>query len=401
MTRDLLEGRTPNLNEELLNRVLNPIETARGLPNACYTDETVLELERQRVFAGGWSCVGFAKDVPETGDLYPFEFAGMPLLMVRGRDGAVGVFHNVCRHRGRTLVETAGNVRTTIVCPYHSWSYALDGALVGTPHAGGPGKHSCPGLDKQSIALRDVRSAEWFGLVFVDLSGAAEDFSDYIRPIAERWAPFDGVPLVHAGADCTIEFSLDCNWKLAVENYCEAYHLPWVHPGLNEYSPLDQHYSIFEKTYAGQGTEFYAPTFPQGATPFPNAPDLTAFWQSGAEYIALYPNALLGIHRDHFYAVLITPDGTSRTRERFEIFYYDDQVRGSAFDAARAKNHELWQSIFAEDQDAVESMQRGRASPAFDGGRFSPVMDVATHDFHCWIAAALLEGRHPHRVAAE
>ena len=139
----------------------------------------------------------------------------------------------------------------------------------------------------------------------------------------------------------------------------------------------------------------------RGTPAFPNAPGLPDFWQAGAEYIALYPNLLLGLHRDHFYAVLIQPDGASRTRERFEIFYYDERVRAPAFDAARAANRELWQTIFAEDRDAVESMQRGRRSPGFDGGVFSPVMDRPTQVFHVWIARALLEGRRPKQAAGE
>ena len=378
-----------------LRRVLEPIETARGLPNPCYVDADAYDDEARRVFAGGWACAGFAMDAAEAGDLYPFAFAGMPLVMVRGRDGELRVFHNICRHRGRILVTEPGHVEKAMVCPYHSWTYDLAGGLVGAPHVGGLGRHACAGFEKGAIGLVPVRSAVWFGLVFVDLSGRAGPFDDYIRPVAERWSDFAGVPLVHAGADCTITFDLACNWKLAVENYCEAYHLPWVHPGLNKYSPLDRHTTIAEGAYAGQATECYDPAFPDGSPAFPNAPDLGPFWRQGAEYIALFPNLLLGIHRDHFYAVLIQPTGPARTRERFEIFYYDPAVRGADFETARAANRELWRTIFAEDRDAVESMQRGRASPAYDGGIFSPVMDTATHDFHRWIARALLQGRRP------
>ena len=401
MNADSLFDDKLELNEEALRRVLSPIETAHGLPNACYANPTVFEIERRRVFAEGWACVGFVKDVPAAGGLYPFKFAGMPLLMVRRIDGAVGVFHNVCRHRGRKLVEASINVKKAIVCPYHGWTYDLDGALIGTPHIGGLGQHSCPGFDQGSIGLCHVRSAEWFGLIFIDLSGKAEDFADYIRPVAERWRDFENIQLHHVGADCTIEFELECNWKLAVENYCEAYHLPWVHPGLNKYSPLNRHYSIVEETYSGQGSDCYAPRFPTETRAFPNAPDLPAFWQTGAEYIALYPNVLLGIHRDHFYAVLIQPYETSRTRERFEIFYYDEAVGDPSFDTARAYNRDLWRSIFVEDRAAVEGMQHGRASPEFDGGVFSPAMDVATLNFHSWIARAILYGRSPKVVVAQ
>ena len=384
-----------------LKRVLDPIETARGLPNVCYTDARVIELERQKVFFEGWACAGFAMDAPDIGDLYPFQYAGLPLLMVRGEDNLVRIFHNVCQHRGSKLVDAPRTTKKAVVCPYHSWTYNLLGHLISAPHVGGFGKQICPGFDQDNISLREVRSAEWFGLIFVDLSDQAVEFDDYIEPVSNRWKDFVGVPLVHTGEDSTIKFELDCNWKLVVENYCEAYHLPWVHPELNAYSPLDRHYSIIEESYSGQGSESYAPRFPDDLPAFPNAPDLSEFWGTGSEYISLYPNVLLGIHRDHFYAVLVQSDGAGRTKERFEIFYYDEIVRQEKFDSAREANKKLWQTIFAEDRDAVESMQLGRSSPGFDGGIFSPEMDLPTHIFHKWIARALMDGRRATRITAE
>jgi choline monooxygenase len=386
------------IKRNALKTVIAAIEDARGLPNKFYVDQGTFMVERNHVFTQGWACAGFSKDAPEPGSLYPFEFAGMPLLMVRGDEGKLRIFHNVCPHRGRILMNAPSRVKKAIACPYHRWTYSLEGNLTGTPHIGGPGAHSCPGFDKENVTLREVRSAEWFGLVFIDLSGAAEDFDAYILPIAIRWCAFDGVPLVHTGADCTIEFVLDCNWKLAVENYCEAYHLPWVHPGLNSYSPLDQHRNIVSETYSGQQSTCYTPDISEA---FPDAPDLPPFWDTGAEYISLFPNVLLGLHRDHYYAALIQPDGPGRTVERFEIFYFDETVRDERFATARAANHELWQSVFAEDQDAVEGMQRGRHSPGFDGGVFSPAMDPPTHAFHIWIARAMLNGRKEILAAAE
>jgi len=385
----------PKTTRTALSRVLQPIETARGLPNDCYTDPAVYALESARIFAGGWACAGFAHDVAAPGDLHPFEIAGMPLLMLRDGDGAIRVFHNVCRHRGRILVPAPGHTRKAIAYPYHSWTYGLDGRLIGTPHIGGPGVHACAGFDGENISLAAVRSAEWFGLVFVDLSGEAEDFAAYIGPVADRWRAFDGVALSPGGDAARITFDLACNWKLAVENYCEAYHLPWVHPALNKYSPLDRHYAIIAGGHAGQGTEIYAPKLPKGCPPFPDAPGLTAPWHTGSEYIALFPNVLLGMHRDHFYAGLVLPDGPGRTRERFDYFYFAAAGRDATFAPSRAANRDLWRAVFAEDQDAVESMQSGRASPGFDGGIFSPAMDPATHAFHAWVARALLDGRGP------
>jgi choline monooxygenase len=398
MTHTALTFEGPGPVAKALSDVLKPIEAANGLPNACYVDPAIIDIERQQVFAGGWACAGFAHDTPATGDLFPFEFAGLPLLQVRGKDDEVRIFHNVCRHRGHILVTEPTRSKRAVVCPYHGWSYDLNGQLKGTPHIGGMGQHTCAGFDADNITLKPVRSAQWFGLIFVDLSGGTsdgtEEFTDYIRPAQDRWQEFANVDLIHTGDDCSIRFDLACNWKLAVENYCEAYHLPWVHPGLNAYSPLDAHEAIVEQTCSGQRSNCYTPGFPTGQPAFPDAPGLPPFWRTGAEYLSLFPNVLLGIHRDHFYAGIIQPQGGARIIERFEIFYFDEAVRSPEFDKSRASNRSLWETIFAEDRNVVENMQKGRASPGFDGGLFSPAMDAPTHAFHKWIAAAILHGRH-------
>ncbi len=398
-TKRLIDQNEFNLKD--LATVLCPIENARGLPNACYIDSKAHAYEQKQVFTQGWVCVGFAIDAPNKGDVFPFECASMPLLMVRNAAHGLQIFHNVCRHRGHVLVDAPVNVKKAIACPYHRWTYGLDGALTATPHIGGAGKHACLGFDKEDVRLREVRSAEWFGLVFVDLSDAAENFGTFISPLAERWSAFTNLSLTHTGDDCSVEFVLDCNWKLAVENYCESYHLPWVHPGLNSYSPLQQHHNIVAATYSGQRSDKYTPSGANGNAEFPGAPSLPDFWNTGAEYLSLFPNVLLGIHRDHFFAVLIQPESPGRTKERMEIFYFDEVVKNEMFAAARKTNRELWQSVFAEDQPVVEGMHRGRSSPGFDGGIFSPAMDRPTHAFHIWIAKAMLDGRFSTRRPVE
>jgi len=367
--------------------VLRPTAEAKGLPNEMYLSQELAATEVDRVFGKSWSCIGFGKDLPNPGDVHPIDLLGLPLLALRDRSGAVKVFHNVCRHRGLKLVEQPGRVDNVLRCPYHSWAYDLDGNLRATPHIGGPGKHSCEGFDKENYGLRPVRTAVWCDLIFVDLSGTAPDFETHIAPLEERWKDLDLSLLKHGGPDSTVRFELDCNWKLAVENYCESYHLPWVHPNLNRYSRLEDHYHILGgDRFAGQGTRVYAPTLSDDGSRFPDFPDLPEAWQTAAEYIALFPNVLLALHRDHFYAVLIEPNGPARCRETMEIYYVGNVAEDETLTALREMNRKTWRQVFAEDVGVVEGMQRGRVSPAFDGGVFSPVMDTPTHLFHCWIA---------------
>jgi phenylpropionate dioxygenase-like ring-hydroxylating dioxygenase large terminal subunit len=254
-----------------------------------------------------------------------------------------------------------------------------------------------------------VRSAIWFDMIFVDLSGIAPEFATFIRPLAERWRAFDQNELCHGGPDGSFRLDIGCNWKLAVENYCESYHLPWVHPGLNSYSRLEDHDNIVEPgLFSGQGTRVYNPRLSEDGRRFPDfrslrhAPGTVAdVWQTRAEYVALYPNVLLGIHRDHFFAIRLEPHGPDHTIEHVEIYFTGEAALGDDFADLRERLKNMWHEVFLEDVFVVEGMQRGRASSAFDGGVFSPVMDEATHAFHRWAAGCLLSGDDERRAAED
>ena len=383
------------------------IGEARGLPNACYTDPAHFASEKRCLFDRTWVCIGFGKDIPEPGDALPVDHLGTPLLTLRGKDGGISVFHNICSHRGMVLVEEPTRIRSVIRCPYHSWCYGLDGKLKATPHVGGPGHNAHSAIDRNELGLRPVRSAVWFDLIFIDLSGEAADFETFIRPLAERWELFAGNTLYHGGDEGSFDLTVRCNWKLAVENYCESYHLPWVHPGLNSYSKLEDHDNIVDAgLFSGQGTRVYDPRLTKDGRRFPDFPSLADapppaadIWRTRAEYVALYPNLLLGIHRDHFFAIRLEPIDHENTIEHVEIYFADESALGEDMADLRRTLKSMWHEVFVEDIVVVEGMQRGRASPAFQGGVFSPVMDEATHAFHRW-AAEKLTGRQPQHGGA-
>ena len=256
-----------------LTEVLSETATAKALPNPCYTDPDFLAFERVRLFEAGWACIGFGKDVANPGDVVPRNLMGLPLILVRDTKNEIRVFHNVCSHRGAELVTEPCHVGAVLRCPYHSRAYDLEGKLKATPFIGGPNINRCDGFDKSAHGLRPVRTAVWFDMVFVNVSGQAPEFSTYIAPLAERWSMFDQSLIRHSGADSSSTFDVNCNWKLAVENYCEAYHLPWVHPALNTYSKLEDHYNINEwDSFAGQGSRVYRPTLTETGEELPNFP---------------------------------------------------------------------------------------------------------------------------------
>lgn len=361
---------------------------SNGVANKWYTHEDLHRKQLSALFHDTWCSVGFEHDVPHVGDISPSTSSGVPLLLARGKHG-LKVFHNVCSHRGVQLVKKPQSGMPVIRCPYHSWAYnASDGSLLATPHAGGMNNHKCHLMDKTKLGLKEVRSATWMGIVFVNISGQAEAFSDYIMPLARRWSPFMDRQL-YSSLDDRMSLDLKTNWKLAVENYCESYHLPWIHPDLNKYSKLSDHYDIIEPgRFTGQGTTTYN-TEAVGVQPFPSLHGLPSPWERQAEYVALFPNTLLGVHKDHFFGIILTPAAASRTVEDMALFYFDQNVLRDDYKGARKMNLEMWSRVFEEDIESVESMQLGRSSPAFDGGFFTEAMCSANRSFHDWVNSQL------------
>ena len=375
---------------ELSAAVERPIGEATGLANRAYTSPEFFRLERERVFAPSWACLGHAADVPRAGDLCPVRLLGVPLLMARAAGGAVRVFHNVCSHRGNELVWEPGRVKGAIRCPYHAWTYDLEGRLTGTPNIGGFGVHEAEGFDLGAHGLRTVRSAVWLDLVFVNLTGDAEPFEAWIRPLAQRFERLGGAGyerrLHPATTHGELRFDVRANWKLAVENNLDAAHLPWIHPSLNRQSPLEDHYCFLDHPrFAGQGSSAYD-TVPHESPPLPRIEGWPA--RTG-EYPSLYPNVFVSGHADHFWTMVLEPAAPDRTIERWRCYFVDEGAQAVDFESARSAIRERWASILAEDVTVVEGMQRGRSSPAFDGGVFGPVLDPPVHHFHRWVARRL------------
>jgi phenylpropionate dioxygenase-like ring-hydroxylating dioxygenase large terminal subunit len=250
---------------------------------------------------------------------------------------------------------------------------------------GGPGRNAHENVRRDELGLIEVRSHVYMGVVFVNMSGDAPSFEDAHAEMIDRWRDFDR-PLFHGGEDSRMTLVCQTNWKLAVENYCESYHLPWVHPGLNSYSRLEDHYNIVEPgAYSGQGSVVYNPQL-DATRKFANFDGLSDKWNTGAEYVALYPNVLLGVHRDHTFAIMLNPMAHDHTIERVEIFYTSEAMCGPDMADLREKNAKMWKDVFVEDIFVVEGMQKGRSASLYDGGKFSPVMDPPTHCFHDWVA---------------
>lgn len=381
---------TNSISFDNLAAVEQPIAKASGLPNAAYTDPQFHQFERDYVFGKTWAALAFCADYAAKGTVAPLDFMGLPLLIVCDQNGTLGVFHNVCSHRGMRLVNETKKTNGLLVCPYHAWSYDLHGNLKSTPHIDGVGRNQAAGFCREQHRLRAVRSHCWMGILFINLSGDAPEFVEHAKPLIDRYAKYignTGAPeLVQSKSDAGLSFTAQCNWKLAVENYCEAYHLPWIHPSLNSYSPLEQHYCmLISDDFAGQGTNTFNPTLDQSID-LPVFPEWPADQYKIAEYPTFYPNLLLGFQVNHFYGVIIYPLANNRIHEEARFFYVGDGANSEQHLANRQSNLKAWQKVFAEDIGAIEGMQQGRQSSGFQGGVFSSAMDAPTHHFHQWVA---------------
>ena len=392
-----------NLNKKLsdildpnkIEVVKNPIEKAHGLPNECYLNNDYLEFEKEKIFKNNWTMIGVASSVPNPGDAKPFNLLGIPILIVRNKENEVKVFHNVCSHRGFKLVDQECKLKNVIRCPYHSWSYDFNGKLTVTPHIGGLGKHEVEGFDKNKSNLKEIKSNIWMDLIFININSNAKTFEDFIKPLEDRWSKFiskkDQKLIRHSTDNGYFNMTVNSNWKFAIENYCESYHLPWIHPELNKVSNISDHYHIEDENlnFSGQGSNKYSQQF-DGNIKFKCFPNWPTELSEKSEYVSLYPNVMLGIHIDHFYAFWLEPISNNQTKEHFELYYVGDESASSdEFKDIREKNFAFWQEVMNEDVTAIEGMQNGRNSPAYNGGNFSPVMDTPTLMFHKWVATNL------------
>lgn len=379
------------LNSQELALATAPIESARGLPNHCYTSEEAFKADRDKVFATTWAGLCFKTDLPKDQFAMPIDFMGLPLLVVKNSTGGIEVFHNVCRHRGMTLMDEPGEVKKHIRCPYHGWSYSLSGELEITPNIGGTGVHTHPCFANENANLSKVRAYVWQDIVFINLDGQAESFEDYIAPLENRWREYlggEGVNAYVLAENGKNQLNVNSNWKLAVENYLESYHLPTVHPELNRTSPLKQHYIIEPVDHMhGQGSLCYKQKSKSASLP------TNQNWPEDkfhiAEYPVLYPNVLLGVHADHFFVMLIRPLSYDRSEENVRIYTLPEGANDDTYQGRRKEIADGWANVFLEDVFAVERMQVGRSSPGFDGGIMSPAMDTTTHHFHGWVAKKL------------
>ena len=361
---------TPSLQSivgpENLTGFETPGPVIRGLPAAAYTSEAFFALENERIFAKSWVFAGFAHELARAGDVTPVTVAGQPVLLVRDGEQKVRAFHNVCRHRCLKLVGEPRNVGRAIRCPYHSWTYGLDGALHIAPFFGGRDPRAAPpGFDRREHGLVPVRSATWHDWIFVDLGGAAPPLDDFTAPLRDRLDGFDLDRMQHL---VTIDFGeVAANWKLLVENFIEPYHVQFVHSTTTE-QPLADHYTVNEPGCLGCAVDVSGRATRDDTL------------SADSRFLTLFPNFVLGLYLpDEIGVHLDVPLAPGRTLQRRAIYSLEPELApaGRAEHLAR-----LWRDVHLEDHAICERLQQGRASGvAAGGGLLSPVWEDSVRSF--------------------
>ena len=384
------------LDIKKISNVDKPIEVANGLPNECYTNQDYLAHEKEKIFYNKWTAIGVGSSIPKIGDAKPYNLLGIPLILIRDKNLDVRVFHNVCSHRGFKLLDKACTLKNVIRCPYHSWAYDFNGQLVATPHIGGLNNHQSTNFNKKKSNLKEVKTKLWMDIVFVNINSNELDFDQYIKPLEKRWSKFinkeDQKLIVKSDDYGYFSLEVKANWKFAIENYCESYHLPTIHPELNKISNINDHYHIqgLPNRFAGQGSKKYDQIV-KGNKIFDTFPNWEKSMLKNSEYIALFPNVMIGLHVDHFYIFWLEPLAMNKTKEHMQMYYVgEESANGEQLKEMRKQNLKFWKDVMFEDINAVEGMQEGRNSPVYNGGNFSPIMDQPTHQFHKWVAQNLI-----------
>ncbi|SHL23850.1 MAG: aromatic ring-hydroxylating dioxygenase subunit alpha [Paraburkholderia sp.] len=375
--------------------VERPTSIAEGLPGRAYYDGDFYQLERERLFARGWMAVGFASDIPKPGDMEPITIAEWELVMVRGQDGIVRCFHNICRHRGMRVVKEKTN-RPSIVCSYHCWGYKLNGALIGTPNIAGIQKGDAPGFNKSELGLLPVRCDTWNDLVFVNLDGNAGSLQDHMQPADVRTQHFDMTRAV-AWPD-EISFTFEANWKIAIESGIEDYHLPYVHKKWLTYSDDyatedggDTYHGFSSRRSLAETRERYTKGLDSGDIPLKSFPYYEV--NDKAEAISLYlmPNANVFYSPTMVKVQYFIPRGPERTISRSKAYFVDEAATAPEYDQARQTAMSFFKEVVKEDIDYIQTVQSlARARNALNlNTRYSPHWEAALHGFHRYIVRNL------------
>lgn len=368
----------------------------RALPAWVYSDERLGALELERILMPSWQLVCHVNSIPNPGDYQTFDLGPESVFVIRERNGAIRAFHNVCRHRGARLVDGAGHCPGTVTCPYHGWTYRHDGALIGTSV-----RDSFPGLDRSAHGLRPVSTDMAFGFLFVCLAPATE--FGVPPPVMQMWGklgeelrPYRLEEMVPLGPITADTWNVD--WKIAMDNYLESYHVPIGHPGLNRMFTPDYEDQatvpgvargtswLREKRSTRWSEGLYQSLIGRAAADMPQ--ELARCWR----FYSALPNLGIDVYPDQMDFFQVLPAGPGKCRIRGAVFGLPGASREMR--AARYLSNRINTAVNNEDKWLCERVQRGLSSSSYQPGPLSQ-LEGCMLEFHDLLRERIPEFRLP------
>jgi phenylpropionate dioxygenase-like ring-hydroxylating dioxygenase large terminal subunit len=343
---------------------------AKTLPGAYYTSAEIYRRELEKLFFGGWIYAGHRSALPEKGSRALLEIDGESVLLVRDGEGSARAFYNVCRHRGsRLCTEESIEGKASVRCPYHAWTYALDGALLAAPNM-----DEVTGFDRADYPLRSIPLAEWQGFLFISLGMRPEPFERHLAALAGK---FTGLRLAELERVHRKTYDVAANWKLFFQNYNECYHCPTAHPLLNRLTPYRQSHNEFgEGAVLGGPMDLIDPDGSMTMTGQRCAPPLGGD-RDGVDsglpgrvyYYSIFPNLFLSVHPDYVLVHRIEPLAVDRTRVVCDWLFDPEAVAADAFDPEPAIG--FWDLTNTQDWELCTLAQLGVSSRGYVPGPYS------------------------------
>jgi choline monooxygenase len=363
--------------------VRRPLAEAECLPPWCYTSQDFYDREVERIFLRTWNFVGREEELPNPGDYRVFDFVGQSVILVRDRANKLHAFLNSCRHRGTRLLDGRGSCRA-ITCPYHAWAYSLSGQLVATP-----GMENILNFDKKEWGLTPVRLESWGGLVFISFSSSGPDLRTHLGDFVETFESYRFEDMVLTRR---VDYELNCNWKLYVENAMEDYHTPTVHRGsigLQKTIPEDSH---GEWDAIHMEAENTIAVLPGDTTTFPHIPTLKGKAATGAYFALIYPAAFFGTTKDCMWFLQTIPLGPSKMKLSVGSCFPKSTVARPDFPEVVQRYYKRWDKSIPEDNAISIRQQDGLSTSLARPGRLS-LREPIVHSIANWVLDRVLDRR--------
>jgi len=356
---------------------------ASTIPAPWYVDARIAELEAHTVFSKTWQMVGRAEQVEKAGQFVTASIAGEPVVVVRGNDGVLRGFYNVCRHHAAAVVTEPCGQASILHCPYHGWNYGLDGSLKGMPEFDG-----VKNFERQQNGLAPVKAETWEKFVFVNLDAQAVPLNNFLGGLVNRVAPL-GVNKLYYFDSRT--YDIHCNWKVFVDNYLDGgYHVPHLHKGLSSVLDYKEYTIENEDRYCLQSSPMVAGKEDPATSSTRQGDRAWYFWQ--------YPNLMINCYEGYMDTNLVLPLDVDHCRVIFDFYF------GDVSEVRREYNQQsvaVGARVQDEDLGICEAVQRGLKSRAYGAGRLSVRREAGEHLFHRLLAADLNSGVETTAAAAD